>query len=97
MSHERQSILNGVFYALLHLDSLEPVKANRFAYNIFPNFKDRYDEELQHKTLAAIRWALAQDDIDSCCSLEDVPFDGAFKREYLNILLGHLLDVRVSA
>ncbi len=82
--------LNGVMYALFHVRNLDDVRSNRYMYNIYHQFKNKYDRTLQEKTVNAIERALDSGGINNFCTLPGIPGTDEFKKEYLKIVLGHL-------
>lgn len=90
MENKVSGDLNGVMYALFHVKNLDDVRANRYMYNIFEQFTQKYDRALQEKTVNAVEQALESGNINNFCTLPGIPGSDEFKREYLKIVLGHL-------
>lgn len=90
MENEASGELNGVMYALFHVRNLDEVRENRYMYNIYETFVQKFDREMQEKTIDAIERALKSDDTNKFCSLPSLPGTEEFKKEYLEIVLGHL-------
>lgn len=90
MRSEKNGALNGVMYALYHLNDLDDARANKYMYNIYDNFTKLYSRELQEQTVASIERALEHGDIDAFCTLPNLPRSNEFRKEYLRIVLAHL-------
>lgn len=87
---EHRQNLNGVMYALYHLQSLDEARTNSYMYNTYDEFVNIFSPQRQQETIDSIRWALGRDDIDDCFTLPNLPRDSEFKRDFLVIVLGHL-------
>ena len=92
MENIKNGKLNGVMYALFHLKNLDDARANRFMYNIYEPFIEKYDRTLQLKIIEDIESALEHGNIEESCTLPGLPGSTEFKKEYLEIVLGHLKE-----
>jgi len=92
MENIKNGKLNGVMYALFHLKNLDDARANRFMYNIYEPFIEKYDKALQLKIIEDVETALEQGNIEESCTLPGLPGSTEFKKEYLEIVLGHLKE-----
>ncbi len=90
MGKNQSGELNGVMYALFHLKDLEDARANRYMYNIYEIFIQKFDRTAQEKTIEAIERALKSGNIDEFYTLTGIPGSNEFKTEYLKIVLWHL-------
>jgi hypothetical protein len=95
MVNKQSGELNGVMYALFHLKDLEEARSNRYMYNIYDQFTQKFDSAAQEKTINAIERALENGNIDEFCTLPGIPGSNEFKKEYLEIVLKHLKNAMI--